>query len=223
MKQRQDAGTTSRAMEMMIRQQLVERGIDNPAVIQAFSRIPREIFFPRDDQESAYDDRAASIGYGQTISQPYMVALMTQRLTIDKTHRVLEIGTGSGYQTALLSNLAKDVFTVERVKPLLDLAWNRLMDLSCRNVHFKHADGTLGWAEFAPFDRILITAGAPHLPEALLHSQLADGGVAILPAGPHEQQVLLEVRRRGDLLETSEICACRFVKLIGSAGWTDEK
>jgi protein-L-isoaspartate(D-aspartate) O-methyltransferase len=209
--------------EQMIRQQVIERGIGNEELIAALRAVPRDKFFSGEGRDEAFADRAAPIGFGQTISQPYMVALMTQRLELEPTHKVLEIGTGSGYQTAILSKLAGEVYSVERVTQLLDPAWERLMDLGARNVHFRHGDGTLGWPEAAPFDRILITAGAPKVPDSLLLNQLKDGGLAVLPIGPHDEQMLVQVRRAGDKLETTEVCLCRFVKLIGQEGWTEEK
>jgi protein-L-isoaspartate(D-aspartate) O-methyltransferase len=208
--------------DLMIRQQIIERGIRDERVIEAMRAVPREKFFLADSRDTAYADRAAPIGHGQTISQPYMVALMTARLQVGPEHKVLEIGTGSGYQTAILCKLAREVYSVERVKPLLDEAFERLLSQDIRNVHFRFGDGTLGWPEAAPFDRVLIAAGAPKIPEALLKSQLADGGIAVLPIGPADQQTLVEVHRKGDLLETVDICACRFVKLIGSEGWSEE-
>ena len=208
-------------LELMIREQIVERGIRDERVIEAVRSVPREKFFPEDSQELAYADRAAPIGHGQTISQPYIVALMTQHLEIEATARVLEIGTGSGYQTALLARLAGQVYTVERIKPLLDEAWKRVMELGIRNVHFRLGDGTLGWAQESPFDRILITAGAPQLPRELLLGQLKDGGIAVLPMGDVEQQMLVQVRRNGGELERTDLCPCRFVKLIGEKGWRE--
>ena len=205
--------------ETMIQQQVIERGIRDPRVLAAMRSVQRERFFPPGSKDEAYADRAAPIGHGQTISQPYMVALMTQRLNVSPTDRVLEIGTGSGYQAAILANLAAEVFTIERLKPLLDIAWERLMELNIRNVHFRHGDGTQGWPDERPFDRILITAGAPRIPDQLLLGQLRDGGTAILPVGPHEEQMLVEVRRNGDRLQSKNICPCRFVKLIGTQGW----
>src|SRR5215212_4239738 len=171
-------------LEQMIRQQVVERGITEPRVLAALRAVPRDKFFTQDLAGEAYADRAAPIGHGQTISQPYMVALMTERLDIHPQHRVLEIGTGSGYQTAILASLCLEVFSMERVKPLLDDAFHRLMEMNVRNVHFRLGDGTLGWPEKAPFDRILIAAGAPTIPDRLLREQLADGGIAVLPVGP---------------------------------------
>jgi len=206
-------------LERMIQQQVIERGIRDERVLNALRSVPRDKFFSADSANEAFADRAAPIGHGQTISQPYMVALMTERLDVQPNHKVLEIGTGSGYQTAILARLAGDVYSVERVKPLLDEAWNRLMDMNVRNAHFRHADGTLGWPEAAPFDRILVAAGAPALPKELLLSQLKDGGLAVLPVGPEDEQMLITVRRNGSKLETTEVCPCRFVKLVGHEGW----
>ena len=208
--------------EQMIRKQVIERGIIDDRVLTALRQVPRDLFFPAEGRSSAFADNAAPIGHGQTISQPYIVALMTERLEIDPAHRVLEIGTGSGYQTAILAHLAAQVYTVERVKPLLDAAWERLMELNLRHVHFRFGDGTTGWPEAAPFDRILITAGAPKLPEVLLRTQLKDGGLAVLPVGDLQDQMLVQVRRRGDLLDTTNVCPCRFVKLIGQEGWAQD-
>src|SRR3984885_9944935 len=139
-------------LETMIQQQVIERGIRDERVISALRRVPRDRFFPAGSKDEAFADRAAPIGHGQTISQPYMVALMTQRLDVGVNHKVLEVGTGSGYHTAILAQLAGEVYTVERLKPLLDQAWERLMEMQVRNVHFRHGDGTLGWLEEAPFD-----------------------------------------------------------------------
>jgi protein-L-isoaspartate(D-aspartate) O-methyltransferase len=208
--------------EQMIRQQIIERGIHDERVIAALRAIPRERFFLPDSRDSAFADRAAPIGHGQTISQPYMVALMTAHLAVSPMHRVLEIGTGSGYHTAVLAKLAREVYTVERLKPLLDEAFEKLMSLDIRNVHYRFGDGTAGWPEAAPFDRILIGAGAPQLPTELLQSQLVEGGIAVLPVGPSDEQMLVEVRRNAQGLTTTEICPCRFVKLIGREGWSDE-
>jgi protein-L-isoaspartate(D-aspartate) O-methyltransferase len=209
-------------IEWMIRTQVVDRGINDPHVIEAMRRIPRERFFKPGSTDLAYADQAAPIGHGQTISQPYIVALMTQRLELRPDMKVLEIGTGSGYQTAILSRLAHEIYSVERVKPLLDEAFERLLELECRNVHFKYGDGSLGWPEQAPFDRILIAAGAPRLPRQLLLAQLKPGGKAVLPIGPQEEQMLTEVTRVGGELIIKDVCACRFVKLIGEEGWSKD-
>jgi protein-L-isoaspartate(D-aspartate) O-methyltransferase len=210
------------AQDRMIRQQILDRGISDPRVIEALRSVPREKFFLPDARGAAFADRAAPIGHGQTISQPYMVALMTARLDVEATARVLEIGTGSGYHSAILAKLAAKVYTVERLKPLLDEAWEKLMSLDIRNVQFRFGDGSLGWPEEAPFERILIGASAPRVPENLLRNQLADGGIAVLPVGEGEEQVLLEVRREGEKLLSSEVCLCRFVKLIGREGWATD-
>lgn len=209
-------------LERMIQQQVVQRGIRDERVLNALRSVPREPFFLRESRGEAYADRAAPIGHGQMISQPYMVALMTWRLDVQPQHKVLELGTGSGYQTAILARLAGQVYSIERLKPLLDAAFERVLDLGLRNAHFRHGDGTLGWPEAAPFDRVLITAGAPDVPRELLMAQLVDGGLAVLPVGPEDEQMLVEVRRDGAELKTSEICPCRFVKLVGQEGWKDQ-
>ena len=217
-----DDPTPRERQERMIQQQVVDRGLRDARVLDAMRAVPRAAFFPADLADAAYADRPADIGHGQTISQPFMVALMTHRLDLHGRERVLEVGTGSGYQTAVLSRLAGEVYTVERVKPLLDGAWERLMAMGVRNVHYRHGDGTAGWPEFGPFHRVLIAAAGPELPERLLLSQLADGGLAVLPVGPMDRQVLVEVRRHGDRLVSTDVCACRFVKLIGAEGWSDD-
>jgi protein-L-isoaspartate(D-aspartate) O-methyltransferase len=214
-------------LEQMIQEQVVDRGIRDERVLIAMRAVPRDKFFPSGSRDEAFEDRAAPIGHGQTISQPFMVALMTQRLELRPTDRVLELGTGSGYQTAILAKLCAEVFTIERVKPLLDAAWERLMEMNVRNVRFHYGDGTLGWpgvnqGKTEPFDRMLIAAGAPSVPRELLMTQLRDGGIAVLPVGPHNQQMLIAVRRRGDRLEDEEITPVRFVKLIGKEGWSDD-
>ncbi|MCS7034294.1 MAG: protein-L-isoaspartate(D-aspartate) O-methyltransferase [Phycisphaerae bacterium] len=208
-------------LEQMIREQLLERGINDRRVIDAMRSVPRERFVPPSQRENAHLGRALAIGHGQTISEPYIVALMSAALDVQPGHRVLELGTGSGYQTAVLSRLAAEVFSIERVKPLLDAAFERLLDLGCRNVHFRFGDGTLGWPEAAPFDRVLVAAAAPQVPRGLLLAQLVDGGHAVIPVGPGQQQQLLRITRRGDQLEPVELCLCRFVPLIGKEGWPE--
>ena len=220
MKQQQLAQGTP--LERMIQQQVVERGIRHERVLQALRKTPREQFFPDELRADAYADRAVPIGFGQTISQPYIVALMTHHLDVQPEHKVLELGTGSGYQTAILCRLAGEVFSIERLKPLLDAAFERVLALGFHNVHFRHGDGTLGWLEQAPFDRIVIAAGAPVIPATLLLSHLRDGGIAVVPVGPQDKQMLVRVRRRGDRLESTDICPCRFVKLVGEEGWKSD-
>jgi protein-L-isoaspartate(D-aspartate) O-methyltransferase len=209
-------------LERMIQQQVVERGIRDEHVLQALRNTPRDLFFPDGLRSDAYADRAAPIGLGQSISQPYIVALMTHHLDVQPNHKILEIGTGSGYQTAILCRLSGEVFSMERLKPLLDAAFERVLSLGFLKVHFRHGDGTLGWPEQAPFDRILIAAGAPAIPAMLLLSHLRDGGIAVLPVGPQDEQMLVQVRRRGDKLESTDICPCRFVKLVGEEGWKSD-
>ena len=213
----------SSPLERMLQQQVIERGIQDPRVLSAMRGVPREPFFPEDIRGQAYADRPACIGHSQSISQPYMVALMTARLEVQPEHSVLELGTGSGYQTAVLARLAGQVYTLERIKPLLDAAFERLLSMGHRNIHFRYGDGTLGWPQHAPFDRILVTAGAPDVPRALLLGQLKDGGLAVLPAGPADEQMLVQVRRQGDDLKVTDVCPCRFVKLVGEEGWKERQ
>jgi protein-L-isoaspartate(D-aspartate) O-methyltransferase len=212
----------SSSQETMIQTQVIDRGIRDERLLAAMRSVPRDRFFPEEYRNQSFADRATAIGFGQTISQPYIVALMTQRLDVQAHHKVLEIGTGSGYQTAILARLAADVYTIERIKPLLDEAWERVMELGIRNVRFRLGDGTLGWSEAAPFDRMIITAGAPQLPTQLLLSHLKDDGIAVLPIGAMEEQMLVQVRRRGNNLEATDVSPCRFVKLIGEEGWKED-
>jgi protein-L-isoaspartate(D-aspartate) O-methyltransferase len=211
---------TSAQLQMI--RKIMDYGIRDERVLAAFRVIPRDRFVPDDQKPQAWADKALPIGHGQTISQPYMVAIMTQRLEVQPDHKVLEIGTGSGYQAAILSQLAKEVCTIERLKPLLDDAFHRLGDLGIRNVRFRLGDGTAGWPEQAPFDRILVAAGAPEMPRELFLSHLKDGGLAMIPIGPRNEQTLLGVRRRGNELLTEEILPCKFVPLIGKEGWPGE-
>jgi protein-L-isoaspartate(D-aspartate) O-methyltransferase len=202
-------------LERMIRKQIMDRGIVDARTLEAMRSVKRENFVPPDRREQAYIDEPVPIGHGQTISQPYIVALMTQRLDVQPENRVLEIGTGCGYQTAILARLAKEIYTIEIVKPLLDDAWERIMSLGIRNVHFRHGDGTRGWPQAAPFDRILIGAAARTMPRRLLTEQLADNGSAVLPVGEERNQTLYHVRKNGSELVITDICPVRFVDLIG--------
>ncbi|RUL89558.1 protein-L-isoaspartate(D-aspartate) O-methyltransferase [Tautonia sociabilis] len=199
--------------------QLRDRGIDDPRVLDAIADVPRDRFVPPSQLAMAWEDRALPIGCDQTISQPYMVALMTQELGLSGRERVLEIGTGSGYQTAVLSRLAAEVYTVERHEPLSRAARERLEGVLGReNVRFRVGDGTLGWPEEAPFDRILVTAAAPDLPDALFE-QLAEGGRIVVPIGSEEYQQLHVIERRlGEPVDRQSV-ACRFVPLVGKEGW----
>lgn len=207
--------------ELMVRTQLIPRGISDKRVLDAMARVPRHLFVGPSTIAEAYSDMALPIGEGQTISQPYMVAVMTELLELKGPEKVLEIGTGSGYQAAVLAELSRDVYTIERVAPLGELAKKRFHDLSYANIHARIGDGTLGWPEEAPFDRIIITAGAPEIPEPLT-AQLTDGGIIVVPVGGLSSQQLLKVRKSGDNLTNEHHTLCVFVPLIGQYGWKKE-
>lgn len=202
----------------MVRQQLLTRGIRDEKVLATFEKVPRHAFVPQDDVQHAYDDHPMSIGMGQTISQPYMVALMTESLELKSSDRVLEVGTGSGYQAAILAEMVADVYTIERIEELSRRAQAVLKELGYTNVHFKVGDGTLGWTEEAPFDKIIVTAAAPAIPRSLVE-QLVEGGIIVIPVGGALIQSLVVGVKKGKKLETRDICDCVFVKLIGSEGW----
>jgi protein-L-isoaspartate(D-aspartate) O-methyltransferase len=202
----------------MIESQVAARGVKDTRVLAALEAIPRELFVPEDLRQKAYEDRALPIADSQTISQPYIVAIMTELLGAEPDHRVLEIGTGSGYQTAILSKLALRVFSIERHPNLAASAIGRLDTLGIANVDIRVGDGSLGLPEEAPFDRILVTAGAPAVPEAL-KAQLADGGRLVIPVGPPGYQHLTVVVRTGTVYTQKEHDACVFVPLIGAHGW----
>ncbi len=202
----------------MVEEQIRRRGIRTQAVLDAFMGVPRHLFVPPHARESSYADHPIGIGEGQTISQPYMVALMTDELGLTGSERVLEIGTGSGYQTAILSKLSPHVYTVERIANLSSRAGVALAALGCSNITFRVGDGTLGLAEFAPYDRVIVTAGAPRVPPAL-KDQLADGGILVVPVGGSFVQMLVKVRRSGSEFIEQEVCSCVFVRLIGEHGW----
>ncbi|MBM4049602.1 MAG: protein-L-isoaspartate(D-aspartate) O-methyltransferase [Planctomycetes bacterium] len=203
----------------MVEYQIRSRDIHNEAVLAAMRKIPRERFVREADLTEAYTDHPLAIGHGQTISQPYMVALMTQELQLKKTDKVLEIGTGSGYQAAVLTELAAQVYTVERIAALSDHAREVILALGYTNVHFKVSDGTLGWPEEAPFDKIIVTAGAPSIPKSLV-AQLRADGLLVIPVGDLDRQTLIVGAKQpdGSLIETS-VCSCIFVKLKGKEGW----
>ena len=204
----------------MVRDQIAARGVSDPAVLAAMRCVPRSRFVPSNLRTSAHDDRALPIEQQQTISQPFMVAHMTALLHLRPESRVLEIGTGSGYQTAVLALLAKEVVTVERHAALSDLARRRLEELGFGNIQFHTADGTLGWPEGAPYDAILVTAAAPEVPPALT-AQLAPGGRLVCPAGTRDTQNIVIVTRRGDRWVYENDTPCVFVPLIGAEGWPD--
>ena len=208
------------AKERMVSGHLLARGINDKAVIRAMREVPREAFLPPVMERFAYDDGPLPIEAGQTISQPYIVAYMIEALQLEGTERVLEIGTGSGYAAAVLSRCAGEVFTVERIAGLAASARERLLELGYRNVTVLLGDGTLGWPEHAPYHGIVVTAGAPELPAALL-SQLAPEGRLVIPVGPTQHlQTLIRVRRVGEHdFRREELCPVRFVPLIGEQGW----
>ena len=209
----QGIGMTSRRTRMRLVQRLKESGITSDRVLEVMGQIPRHIFLDEALSHRAYEDTSLPIGYGQTLSQPYIVARMTELLLRHEPPRVLELGTGSGYQTAVLSQLFGQIYSVERIKPLQDRARDRLRQINIRNVMLKHADGGMGWPERGPFDGIIVTAAPMEVPTELL-DQLADGGVLVAPVG-EKQQVLVEVIRNGDQFERRELEPVRFVPLLG--------
>jgi protein-L-isoaspartate(D-aspartate) O-methyltransferase len=206
----------------MVEGQLRRRGILDPRVLEAMAQIPRHAFVSPEYRDSAYDDRPLPIGEGQTISQPYMVAVMSQSLGLKGEERVLEIGTGSGYQTALLAELAEAIFTIERIQALIHRAEEILQKLGYENISFLRGDGTEGWPGKAPFDGIIVTAGAPEIPQTLT-SQLAEGGRLVIPVGPRYSQTLYKVTRKGNEFTEEELTGCVFVPLVGAHGWKEEE
>lgn len=211
---------TQRRVEM-VQRQLAQRGIRDQRVLTAMEQVARELFVPEGIRNSAYEDRALPVDCGQTISQPYIVGKMTEQIGLTSSDRVLEIGTGTGYQTAILAELATEVFTVERHAELSVLASERLNRLGYTNIRYRHGDGTVGWAEHAPYDAIIVTAGAPSIPREL-KLQLAEGGQLVIPVGDERAQTLYTLRRRGDKFVQDVGIGCRFVKLVGEAGWQAE-
>jgi len=207
--------------EAMVTEQIVRRGVRDPRVLAAMRRVARHRFLPASSAAIAYEDRPAPIGFGQTISQPYIVAFMTELLALQPSDRVLEIGTGSGYQTAILAELAKEVVTIERHEELSARADAVLADLGYDNITLHMGDGSLGWPQFAPYDAILVTAGCPNVP-APLPEQLAVGGRLVCPAGSRTMQHMYRIVRSAQGLERTESIRCIFVPLVGAAGWAGE-
>lgn len=205
----------------MVDEQLIPRGISDKKVLEVFRKTPRHLFVPDKEINFSYEDYPLSIGHGQTISQPFIVALMTQELNLEATDKVLEIGTGSGYQAAILAQLCQEVYSVERIKELAENAKIVLEKLNLNNIHIKVDDGTLGWEELAPFDKIIITAASPEIPQDLL-KQLKTEGELMLPLGGSFSQMLTLVIKGKSGVETKDICPCVFVKLIGEHGWKEE-
>lgn len=199
---------------------LQDQGVRELPVLHAVGEVPRHLFVPTGVRHRAYEDSALPIGNGQTISQPSIHARYLELLRLRGTERVLEVGTGSGYQTALLARLAAQVFSIERIAPLLQRAREVIEELSINNVSFMLGDGTLGWSAFAPYDAILVGAAAPEIPAAY-REQLADGGRLLIPLGDRTGQVLNMFTRRGDVLEKEDVAPVRFVPLVGKHGWEE--
>lgn len=213
-----DESVFLRAREAMVEEQLLRRGILDVAVIEAFRAVPRHRFVGEEERVEAYGDHPLPIGEGQTISQPYMVALMTQCLGLERDARVLEVGTGCGYQAAILARIAREVCTVERIGALSKKAEALLGELGYTNVRFFVGDGTQGLPEIAPYDGIVVTAGSPRVPQPLI-DQLAEGGRLVIPVGGRWSQELLVVRKeRGGVVQRG-VCGCVFVPLVGEHGW----
>lgn len=211
-----------RTRKSMVDNQLVPRGIRDEAVLKAMMTVPRHLFVEEGLYSQAYSDYPLPIGEKQTISQPYMVAFMTEALGLTGKERVLEVGSGSGYQSAVLSLLCEKVYAIERISVLASRAMRVLDDLHCSNVIIKVGDGTLGWAEEAPFDAIIVAAGSPSVPPAYIE-QLSDGGRLVMPVGDEDWQRLVRITKRGGGASTEVLGECRFVKLVGRHGWQMEK
>ena len=203
------------ARARMVADQIRARGVRDPRVLRAVERVPREMFLPDAQRAEAYEDRPVPIGYGQTISQPYIVAYMTEALQVEPSHRVLEIGTGCGYQTAVLAELAAEVYSIELIAVLAEGARRTLDRLGYANVHVRAGDGHAGWPERAPFDRILAAAAPPSVPPALIE-QLIDGGILVIPIGVDEQELRV-LQRRGGRVELLSTLPVRFVPMIRGA------
>ncbi len=204
----------------MVREQVLKRGVTDRRVLAAMLKTPREWFLEPEQRKHAYADAAQPIACQQTISQPFVVAFMTQALELRRDDRVLEVGAGSGYQTAILSRLCRQVYAIERHQHLLDAASRRLARLGLANVSWRCGDGAVGWPGAAPFDAVLVAAGSPDVPRALT-DQLADGGRLIAPVGPKKQQRLVLLRRHADRITERDLMAVRFVPLIGASGWRE--
>ncbi len=210
----------ARQREMMVVQQIESRHISDQRVLAAMRKVPRHKFIPKDRQQYAYEDRPVEIGERQTISQPYIVALMTQMLHLQGHERVLEVGTGSGYQAAILGELAAEVYTVERHQPLAESAAALLVKLGYANVHVHCEDGSNGWPEYAPYHAILVTAAAPRVPQPLLH-QMETGGRLILPVGGFGSQYLQRWEHTPQGFLHDDLVPVSFVPLLGQHGWDE--
>jgi protein-L-isoaspartate(D-aspartate) O-methyltransferase len=216
-----DSEENRRRIEKMVREQLIERGIRDRKLLEAFLKVPRHLFVEKSWESRAYSDYPLPIGEDQTISQPYMAALMSEAMNLTGSEKVLEIGTGSGYQTAVLANLATRVFSVERNRNLARKARKILDLLDYHNIAILVGDGSLGWKQYAPFDAIMVTAGAPYVPESL-KSQLKEGGRIVIPVGSRESQVLQIIMKQNDHFKTELKGECSFVPLVGREAWNSE-
>jgi len=206
------------ARRKMIQHQIEARGVHDPRVIEAMMEIPREEFLPAEQRQLAHEDRALALAHGQTISQPFIVAYMTQQLRVEPHHRVLEVGTGSGYQCAVLARLAQHVYSIERIVALRDQAAMALEKTGVSNVTLRVGDGSLGLPEFAPYDRINVTAAGHSIPQAL-KDQLLDGGRLVIPIGGATDQTIIVAHKERDRFIEMPTLGCRFVKLVGKEGW----
>lgn len=211
----------SKARLKMVEEQIISRGIKDPRVIAAMKKVPRHLFIEEALQSQAYSDHPLPIGEKQTISQPYIVALMTESLQLRGDEKVLEIGTGSGYQAAILAELSEKVLTIERIRPLAIKARKLLHELGYFNIEIKIFDGTYGWIEEGPFDAIVVTAGAPDIPQPLV-DQLSMGGRLVIPVGDPYVQDLMRITKTKEKIRKEDLGGCRFVKLIGKYGWEDD-
>jgi protein-L-isoaspartate(D-aspartate) O-methyltransferase len=209
------------ARHRMVERQLAGRGITDERVLEAMREVPRHRFVPEDMEDMAYRDTPLPIGHGQTISQPYIVAYMTQALHLTPDERLLEVGTGSGYQVAILSRLAKRVYSVERMNELSERAEQIVRELGYDNVEFRVGDGGYGWPEEAPFDAILVTAAAPEVPQPLI-AQLADGARLVAPIGPAGYQELIRLTKQGEGTKVDHLVPVAFVPLVGEHGWREQ-
>lgn len=208
-----------RYADLMVSRQIKARGITEPRLLEIMKKIPRHLFVKGFDMDRAYRDSPLPIGFSQTISQPYMVAYMTSQLYLTGHEKILEIGTGSGYQTCILSELGREVYTIERIKSLFEKAKHLLDSLGYMNICYLNGDGSSGWEEYAPYDRIIVTAALPSVPD-ILKSQLADNGILLAPVGNYQTyQVLLKIQRIGNRFDSMEDIKCRFVPVIGEYGF----
>jgi protein-L-isoaspartate(D-aspartate) O-methyltransferase len=209
-----------RQREEMVRNQIEVRGIKDPKVLAAFRKVPRHLFVSEALRDQSYGDYPLPIGEQQTISQPYIVAEMTQALKLDKDDRVLEIGTGSGYQAAILAQIVYRVYTIERIRSLHIQARHLFDKLRYHNIVTRYGDGTKGWLKESPFDAIIVTAGAPEIPEVLVN-QMVEGGRLVVPVGNQHTQELIKIDRGKTNFQQTNLGGCRFVKLVGEHGWKE--